>query len=177
MMSFTMALTAILVLAATLVAVSALAGVLWFRVQAISQSEADRPAQRLKPDRKARTRFTHPIVPSPKSLFAPRRTQVESDFAPADGLEVLSVQRAERCAPADSAGLRLISVPDLSTSTATAATDLADRFSGIWELADSGATTEAISQATRLPIGHIELILGLRRQIAQRGAKSLGQYR
>ena len=60
----------------------------------------------------------------------------------------------------------LIAVPDLTASdpdTVAIPPELAERFAGIWELAESGATAEAIARATGQPIGQIELILALRR--------------
>jgi len=60
----------------------------------------------------------------------------------------------------------LITVPDLSASDpgpVPVPPELAERFSGIWELSDSGASADAIARATGQPIGQIELILALRR--------------
>ncbi|HZW29807.1 MAG TPA: hypothetical protein VFF52_03815 [Isosphaeraceae bacterium] len=62
----------------------------------------------------------------------------------------------------------LITVPNLaSTSQDRQATQgsLAQRYAAIWTLADSGTSPEVIARATGQPIGQIELILGLRRQI------------
>jgi hypothetical protein len=42
---------------------------------------------------------------------------------------------------------------------------MSQRYSAIWTLADTGASAEVIARATGQPIGQIELILGLRRQI------------
>jgi hypothetical protein len=62
----------------------------------------------------------------------------------------------------------LIAVPNL----ATAANDrevivngLTQRYAAIWSLAASGSSAEVIARATGQPVGQIELILGLRRQI------------
>jgi hypothetical protein len=62
----------------------------------------------------------------------------------------------------------LIAVPNL----AAAANDrdvvvngLTQRYAAIWSLAASGSSAEVIARATGQPIGQIELILGLRRQI------------
>ena len=62
----------------------------------------------------------------------------------------------------------LITVPNLaSTSHDRQATHgaLAQRYAAIWTLADSGTAPEVIARATGQPIGQVELILGLRRQI------------
>jgi hypothetical protein len=42
---------------------------------------------------------------------------------------------------------------------------LKERYAAIWALADNGAKPDVIARATGQPIGQIELILGLRRQI------------
>jgi hypothetical protein len=42
---------------------------------------------------------------------------------------------------------------------------LKERYAAIWALADSGSKPDIIARATGQPIGQIELILGLRRQI------------
>jgi hypothetical protein len=62
---------------------------------------------------------------------------------------------------------RLISVPRLPAAQDRQAMQngLSQRYAAIWELADSGASPDAIARATGQPIGQIELILGLRRQM------------
>ena len=62
---------------------------------------------------------------------------------------------------------RLIAVPKLSAALDRPAMQggLSQRYGAIWELADSGASPDAIARATGQPIGQIELILGLRRQM------------
>ena len=64
----------------------------------------------------------------------------------------------------------LITVPNLaSTSQDRQVTlgALARRHAAIWTLAESGTAPEVIARATGQPIGQIELILGLRRQIEE----------
>jgi hypothetical protein len=61
----------------------------------------------------------------------------------------------------------LIAIPKLSPAlpdTDTNLESLADRYASIWDLADSGSRPDAIARATGLPVGQVELILGLRRQ-------------
>jgi hypothetical protein len=62
---------------------------------------------------------------------------------------------------------KLIAVPNLSAGFDRQATHsgLSHRHAAIWDLADSGASAEVIARATGQPIGQIELILGLRRQL------------
>jgi hypothetical protein len=67
-------------------------------------------------------------------------------------------------------GPTLIAVPSLavasSSATATMLAELSQRFGEIWRQADAGASVEAIAEQTGYPIGEVELILGLRRQLA-----------
>lgn len=62
---------------------------------------------------------------------------------------------------------RLIAVPKLPAVQDRAAMQggLGQRYAAIWELAESGASPDSIARATGQPIGQIELILGLRRQM------------
>jgi hypothetical protein len=62
----------------------------------------------------------------------------------------------------------LIAVPRLEASPGdrdAAISGLTERYAAIWALADNGAKPDVIARATGQPIGQIELILGLRRQI------------
>lgn len=73
--------------------------------------------------------------------------------------------------PARPPGPTLIAVPDLSarpveSAEAEVEAELAQRFGAIWALADAGQSAEAIFRSTGLPIGQVELILGLRRRNA-----------
>ncbi len=72
---------------------------------------------------------------------------------------------------ASGGGPTLISVPSLSRARASltpseAAADLDRRFGGVWALADSGASAEAVARETGYPVGQVELILGLRRRLS-----------
>ncbi len=64
----------------------------------------------------------------------------------------------------------LIAIPNLSAPDSqradVVAEELASRFGGIWELADAGNTPDFIARSSGLPIGQVELILALRRQLA-----------
>ena len=62
----------------------------------------------------------------------------------------------------------LIAVPNLAAAAndrEVVVSGLTQRYAAIWTLADSGSSAEVIARATGQPIGQIELILGLRRQI------------
>ena len=67
----------------------------------------------------------------------------------------------------DPAGPRLIAVPNLATAHDRPAmhNGLSQRYAAIWDLADNGSSPDVIARATGQPIGQIELILGLRRQV------------
>lgn len=61
----------------------------------------------------------------------------------------------------------LISVPNLAVSGVahvSPESDLNQRCASVWDLAEAGASAEAIARTTGHPIGEIELILGLKRQ-------------
>jgi hypothetical protein len=76
-----------------------------------------------------------------------------------------------RSATAD--GPTLISVPNLASppsSTLEAAAELDRRFGPVWAMSDEGVPTETISRESGYPIGQVELILGLRRQLSTGGA-------
>ncbi len=62
----------------------------------------------------------------------------------------------------------LITIPSLESTTGdrkAVAEGLAERYSSVWRLAESGRSAEEISRETQTPIGQIELILGLRRSL------------
>jgi hypothetical protein len=62
----------------------------------------------------------------------------------------------------------LIAVPSLAAPPSereASINGISHRYAAIWSLADSGASTDVIARATGQPIGQIEVILGLRRQI------------
>lgn len=70
-------------------------------------------------------------------------------------------------------GLTLISVPNLASrgqggalteAEGPAGSRISERFGGLWELADSGASPSAIARAMGMPVGRVELVLGLRRR-------------
>jgi hypothetical protein len=78
-------------------------------------------------------------------------------------------ERADRPAAQAGKGPTLITIPHLPAPTSDvsglAAAELGRRFGAIWALADAGESTEAIARETAQPIGQVELILGLRRQL------------
>jgi hypothetical protein len=82
------------------------------------------------------------------------------------------VLRADRGGDVAVGGPTLIAVPSLAagdSDASEAAAELGRRFGAIWSRADGGQPPESIARATGLPIGQVELILGLRRQLLQAG--------
>jgi hypothetical protein len=78
-------------------------------------------------------------------------------------------QRREPAATrVDGSELPLIAVPNLAAAANdrdVVVSGLTQRYAAIWSLAASGSSAEVIARATGQPVGQIELILGLRRQI------------
>lgn len=75
-------------------------------------------------------------------------------------------RRRDRPSKSVPKGPTLITVPDLvrpSPGFVEMPAELVDRFGAIWNLADSGSSPDAIARETSLPVGQVELILGLRR--------------
>jgi hypothetical protein len=74
----------------------------------------------------------------------------------------------------------LIAIPSLTAPPSereASVGGISQRYTAIWSLADSGAAADVIARATGQPIGQIELILGLRRQIdASRNKISHGPH-
>jgi hypothetical protein len=106
---------------------------------------------------------TGPAAPAAGAASARPRATVATTKGPGPSL------RADAATSAVT-GPTLIAVPSLSAPAPGAATavaaELGRRFGAIWELADSGASAEAIARETGQPIGQVELILALRRQLA-----------
>ena len=75
-------------------------------------------------------------------------------------------RRLDRRQVASVDGPVLIAVPSLAlppaNSTTAEAAELGRRFGGIWALADAGHADDEIARQTGLPVGQVELILGLR---------------
>jgi hypothetical protein len=100
--------------------------------------------------------LAHPSVPRLRSV---RATATLGRLAP---------ERVEVASGVSQHEPRLIAIPNLaSTASDREATlsSLTQRYAAIWTLADTGASPDVIARATGQPIGQIELILGLRRQI------------
>jgi hypothetical protein len=104
-------------------------------------------------------------VPTRRSASPPERTIMGS--APFE-TEPPGQRRAAIHPPGRLDDPPLIAVPSLASPPPewqAALGALEQRYAAIWTLADTGASPEVIARATGQPIGQIELILGLRRQI------------
>jgi hypothetical protein len=174
-------LALIVTLVRMLALVSGLAGALWWRLRSMPPgnpaSLADELAglvhrlegmlERLEPEAPGRPR--HAAAPK----LAARAQRV-----------VFSLAKAQPSTASDEAPAAptLITVPGLADAPHTASTDpassdLGQRFAAVWELADAGASPEAIARRTGHPIGQVELILGLRRQLETAAAAATGGRR
>ena len=159
-MSPSLEIALIVILVGLLAAVSAVAGALWWRVRSVplvrsarlAKELADRQealerliAQLEPPASRARLRGFPSLVPSPRAAVP------------------------DRARPASSAaGPTLIAVPDvggLADAPPDPAADLNRRFSPVWRMAEDGASADVIARRTGQPVGQVELILGLRRQL------------
>lgn len=84
-------------------------------------------------------------------------------------------RRGDPARPEPAAGPTLIAVPNLAAPagepTAPVSPDLVQRFGAIWEMADAGDSAGSIARATGQPIGQVELILGLKRQLGGSGVE------
>ena len=101
---------------------------------------------------------SEPAIPSSPAAVAP----VSSWLTTASRRD----QRA--CNRIGSEDTTLIAVPNLAAAAndrEAAAAEISERFAAIWSLAATGSSPELIARATGQPIGQIELILGLRREI------------
>ncbi|HEV3163077.1 MAG TPA: hypothetical protein VGZ22_03470 [Isosphaeraceae bacterium] len=169
-------ITLIAVLGVLLAAVSALAGALWARgrtrplvdVAHLAETLAVRlrTVDRLLARLEAVAGETTPPEPHSRTVAALSARKAARRGA---------TRRFDRAEVSAVTGPTLIAVPDLGASpgeAAAAATELARRFGAIWDLADTGASPEAIARGTGQPIGQVELILGLRRQLGTASAGS-----
>jgi hypothetical protein len=163
--SFLVALVVILSLS-LVVAMTAL-GVVWshgrglpVRIARLVDDLAQR--QREMEGLLARIEASDPGRAHPRVEWAPRAAPGPPGWASPD-------RRVDPVGPNAPDGPTLIAVPNLAAppTPATAATSatLGRRFGPIWDLFDAGVTPGEIARRTDQPIGQVELILALRRQL------------
>jgi hypothetical protein len=149
-------------------AVAAALGVLWRRVRALPIDEIARGIENLAERQRAveslLTRLEEREAARAAAAVAPATGRgTASGSGPSPG----APRRVDRGESNAARGPTLIAVPHLPApaSEGSAAADLDRRFGAIWALADSGASADEIARGTGQPIGQVELILGLRRQL------------
>lgn len=160
------AVSLIAALAGLLAIVSALAGALWWRARSAPLIRVAQLARELT----ERQRALEELI---ERWERSRAKEAPPPGHPAGPRSLLAEPSHRIDPPQESAipGPTLIAVPDLSappppTPAADAEADLARRFGAVWEMARRGDAAEGIARATGQPIGQVELILGLRRQLA-----------
>jgi hypothetical protein len=141
-------------------------GAVWARLRKIARPLAD--TARLVDDLAQRQRTMESLL---ERLDAtnPRAAVLAGSSKPR---AARAVRRGDQAETSAVSGPTLIAVPNLAatppevTAAASAAAELARRFGAIWAMSEMGASAEAIARETGQPVGQIELILGLRRQLA-----------
>ncbi len=162
--SIALAVSSILFPAAVAVAL----GVLWRRVRALPIDEIARGIENLA----ERQRAVESLLTRLEAREAARAAQGQAQATsqgptPSSGSSPHAPRRADRAETNAARGPTLIAVPHLPAPAyeGSAAADLDRRVGAIWALADSGASADEIARNTGQPIGQVELILGLRRQV------------
>ncbi|MDR3638203.1 MAG: hypothetical protein P4L84_30645 [Isosphaeraceae bacterium] len=127
----------------------------WIGLRALLGSDAVRSSDELRQEVHALKTAVEKLKPDPRAgrHASPQKTRSHRIDRP-----------EENAVP----GPTLIAVPNLATSPDTNSPDTAElgrRFGPIWSLAETGASAETIAERTGQPIGQVELILGLRRQV------------
>lgn len=149
--------------------VSALAGAFWSQARLSTGARDPGLAERLE----ALSRALEVLVSKPETIQTLAREAGRGSVEPASDRPIVRMDRPEIGA---AAGPTLIAVPDLTRASASSAPveafqEWARRFSHVWALDDLGRSIEAIARETAQPIGHVELILGLRRRIGRNRAE------
>lgn len=163
----------IVVLSALLAIVSALAGMLWWRLRTL---RAYQSIEALVQELAKRLQEVETILERLESIEEKGFSAVRKPDSP----PLLFPKgpppdwRVDPPASGSSAtGPTLIAVPNLAGPLTeileSTAEELTERYRPIWEQADSGESPEAIARSSGLPIGQVELILGLRRQLPMSG--------
>ena len=145
-------------------AVAVALGVLWRRVRALPMDEISRGIENLA----ERQRAVESLLTRLEAREASRAARTSAPASSrGSGPSPIAPRRADRGETNAARGPTLIAVPHLPApaSEGSAAAELGRRFGAIWALADSGASADEIARNTGQPIGQVELILGLRRQV------------
>ena len=151
-------------------AVAVALGVLWRRVRALPMDDITRGIENLAERQRAVESLLTRLEAREAARAAPTVAPPTSrGSTPSSRLSPIAPRRADRGETNAARGPTLIAVPHLAAPAhapeGSAAADLDRRFGAIWALADSGASADEIARSTGQPIGQVELILGLRRQL------------
>ena len=149
-------------------AVAVALGVLWRRVRALPMDEISRGIENLAERQRAVESLLTRLEAREAARAAPTVAPAPLwGSAPSWGASSSPPRRIDRGETNAARGPTLIAVPHLAAPAheGSAAADLDRRFGAIWALADSGASADEIARSTGQPIGQVELILGLRRQL------------
>jgi hypothetical protein len=153
----------LITLAALLAAVSALAGALWWRVRSIPTIHAAHLAKTLA----ERQEVLETLIARLEAASKPKSKSPIARRFP-DPSTLPATRRVDAAEPDTPPGPTLIAVPNVAAAMELPASPprgQTHRFGPIWELADRGASADAIARVTGQPVGQVELILGLRRQL------------
>lgn len=164
------------ILGGILVVVLALVGAIWMRLRALPVAELARQVEELG----RRQRVLEDRWENVGTDEAARAKETPAPFPKGPGVASIrptgTRHRADMPEMPANAGPTLIAIPNLAAppqeETESAAAELGQRFGAIWDLADEGASPEAIARRTGQPVGQVELILALRRQLANKSRGS-----
>jgi hypothetical protein len=166
-MSPALTTTLIVTLAALLAVASGLAGALWWRDRRAPRVDAAKLAETLSARLKTLDALIERLDLAAERLAVTAKPQPSPRRASAPGAVA---KRVDPPQPDAVVGPTLISVPDLAAMPSpSASAELGRRFGAIWDMADAGERPDEIAHRTGQPIGQVELILGLRRQLANGG--------
>jgi hypothetical protein len=147
-------------------------GVLWARVRSLPVEETTRLVEDLVRRQESIEGLLSRLEMGPEPDKTGNGAAVAVSIASPEARAEATRPHPRRVDPAAAiafGGPTLIAVPSLSASvkdaSAEAAAELGRRFGAIWALADAGEPAEAIARTIGQPIGQVELILGLRRQL------------
>lgn len=165
-MPLTPSLVVIAGLSLVLAIVSALAGLGWAKLRSMPLVHAAHLARQLAERQQALEELIERLERTAKR----GREAVPLAAHPTGPPPVTASRRIDVPQPSAYTGPTLIAVPDLSApppdAPSKAGDELASRFGAIWQMAAQGVSSEEIARQSGQPIGQVELILGLRRQLA-----------
>lgn len=163
-MSPALTLALLITLAVLLAVVSAVAGALWWRVRSIPTIRAVQLARTLA----ERQEVLETLIARLEAAESKPKARTATVRRFPDPSTLTTTRRVDLAETSTPPGPTLIAVPNIAAPAELPATPprgLTHRFSPVWELADKGASADAIARVTGHPVGQVELILGLRRQL------------